>query len=225
MRAMGPAALSTTELLALVVRHGTRGQSALELSAELLRRFDGNLSRLAEADAIRLSELPGIGQTKALELQAIFELARRLASEEALRRPRLDKPSLIVQYKSGRIRHAGQEEFHVLLLDNKLQLVRETAVTIGLLDRCPIHPREVFRVAVQENCAAVIVCHNHPSGDPTPSPEDREATRRLAEAADILGIRLLDHIVLGSGSGGDPRYYSFNEHGELSDDRRTPSFT
>ncbi len=218
MRKHGPTALSIKELLALVLRHGTRGKSALELAEELLSRFGGNLSGLSGATVAGLSELPGIGQTKAMELQAIFELARRMAEEAVLQqRPCLDNPKLIVQYMSRRFRHPGQEEFHVLLMDSKLQLVRDEIVTVGLLDRCPIHPREIFRLAVQEGCSGIIVCHNHPSGNPEPSPQDRESTRQLAMAGNVLGIRLLDHLVIGDNAGNDPPYYSFRQNGKIED--------
>ncbi len=218
MRDKGPGALSVKELLALVLRHGTREKSALELAEELYSRFGGTLSGLSGATVASLSELPGIGPTKAMELQAIFELARRMAEEAVLRqRPCLANPKLIVQYMSGRFRHPGQEEFHVLFMDSKLFLVRDEIVTIGLLDRCPIHPREIFRLAVQEGCSGIVVCHNHPSGDPAPSREDRESTRQLAMAGNVLGIRLLDHLVIGESAGNDPPYYSFRKNGEIED--------
>lgn len=211
MRALGPAALSNTELLALLLRHGTRGKSALEMSAELLRKFDGSLYRLANAPADSLSEISGIGGTKSMEMQAVFELARRLAREQLEKLPLCSNPLLIARYMATRFSHGGQEEFHVLLLDSKLQLIRDEIISLGLIDRCPIHPREVYRPAIREGCTSIAVCHNHPSGDPTPSPQDREATRQLDEAGKILGIRLTDHIIVGSGPDNDLRYYSFKQ--------------
>lgn len=194
----GSDALSETELLAILLRTGRRGVSVLDVARHLLREFDGSLNRLATASVSELRRVPGIGPAKAIEIHAAFALARRLAAsaEQCLRS--LTEPASVHDLFRERFRTATQEEFYVLLLDAKNQLLRSERITLGLVDRTQIHPREVFRSAIRENCSRVILVHNHPSGDPTPSAQDIAANRQLTEAGKIVGIEVLDHVVIGN---------------------------
>lgn len=208
---LGASALSERELLALLLRSGPRGVSALALADEVLAHFRGRLSALASATAAELCTIRGIGPAKALELVGALELARRLAAETPERRPYVNSPMATADYMRGRFSRLDQEEFHVLLLDAKLQLLHEELVTLGLVDRSLAHAREVFRSAIRAGCSRVALCHNHPSGDPRPSPEDMRITAVLRAAGKIVDIEVVDHVIVGTIEG-DPRHlgwYSF----------------
>lgn len=209
--AAGPAALSSRELLAILIGSGLKGRSALDLAAELLRRADGSLRQLAAWGPAELTESPGIGPAVAARLAAALELGRRLAREGPVERQRITGPRDVFELCAPRLRDLRQEEFHLLLLNTQHAVVRELVITRGTLDTSVVHAREVFRPAIAESAAAVILAHNHPSGDPTPSPEDREVTRQLAAAGLLIGIPVLDHVVIG-----DARYVSFVESGLLN---------
>jgi DNA repair protein RadC len=150
----------------------------------------------------------GIGPAVAARISAALELGRRLAREGPLERTRIRGPRDVYELSAPGMRDLSQEEFRVLLLNTQHAVVREIPVTRGTLDASIVHPREVFRAAIAESAAAMILVHNHPSGDPTPSPEDRQVTRQLAEAGRVVGIPVLDHVVVGDG-----RYVSFVEAG------------
>lgn len=210
--ASGPEALSDTELLAILLRTGTRGRSALELARELLLNFGGGLNSLAAAGVGELRGLRGIGAAKAVEVVAAFTLARRLAAQPGRRRPRIEGPADVAALLREKLRLKAQEEFHVLLLDAKHHVLRDECVTVGLADRSQVHAREVFRPAIRESCTAVILAHNHPSGDPTPSPQDLECTKSLTAAGRVIGISVLDHVIIGrAGLAGDREFVSFRE--------------
>jgi len=208
---LGAASLSTRELLAIFLRHGTRGKSALELAAELLIAYDGSLTKIATSTPAELAAFRGIGAIKAVELQAVLELASRLQAERQQTGFKCASPSLIAEFMLARLRHLQQEEFHVLLLDAKLNLLKDEIVTRGLLDSCPIHAREVFRAAVRESCKRIIICHNHPSGDPTPSQEDKIITNVLVEAGKLLGIQIDDHLIVAPAPEGKISFFSFRK--------------
>jgi DNA repair protein RadC len=197
MQQVGPDSLSDSELLAILLRTGTRGRSALDLARDLLRAFGGNLNGLAKATLTELRTLHGIGGAKALEISAAFTLARRLASQAGPGLVRIQGPMDVVNLLREKLRLKSQEEFHVLLLDTKHHVLRDECVTVGLADRSQIHAREVFRPAIRESCSAVILAHNHPSGDPTPSPQDLDCTKALVAAGRLIGINVLDHVVIG----------------------------
>lgn len=156
-------------------------------------------------------KMPGVGPAIAARLSAALELGRRLAREGPIERQRINGPNDIFELCAPRLRDLQQEEFHVLLLNTQHAVMREVVATRGTLDTSVVHAREVFRPAIAESAAAVILVHNHPSGDPTPSPEDREVTRQLAAAGELIGIPVLDHVVIG-----DARYVSFVESGLLT---------
>jgi len=207
---LGPAALTTAELLAVLIGTGTEGRGVLEVAAQLLAHGEGSLRRLAQRPRAELLRSEGIGPTKAARLLAAFELGTRLAREDRPPVLRVREPEDVVRVFAGRLRDLQVEEFHLLALDSQSQVLREVLVTRGLLNSSLVHPREVFRAAIAEAAAGIIVVHNHPSGDPTPSPEDRAVTQQLAAAGRLLDLPLYDHVIIA----GD-RFISFATAGLL----------
>ena len=208
----GAAALSDAELLALVLRTGdaAAGKSAIDLGRELLERFDGNLRELAQAELNELQQIKGLGLAKAASIKAAFTLGSRFQARRLETLERFTSPAQVFDFFHHELRDNRKELFLILLLDGKNRITRKVQVSEGSLNQSIVHPREVFAPAVRESAAAVIFIHNHPSGDPAPSREDREITRRLKEAGEILGIKVLDHIIIGDGA-----YFSFVESGLL----------
>jgi len=213
LRNGGAGVLSTPELLAILIGSGTEGRSAVEVGTELLQRADGSLRRMAAWLPAMLEDVPGIGPAVAARVAAALEIGRRLAREGPAERARIRGPRDVFERCAPTMQDLQQEEFRVLLLNTQHAVLREVVVTRGILDASVVHPREVFRTAVSESAAAVLLVHNHPSGDPTPSPEDREVTRQLSDAGRVLGIPVLDHVVVG-----DARFVSFAESGLLRSD-------
>jgi DNA repair protein RadC len=207
---VGPAALTATELLAILLGTGDATADASTLATELLGRAGGSLRDLASRPAAELTRTRGVGSAKAARLIAAFELATRLLQEQRPALPRVRAPEDVAALLSPRLRDLPVEEFHVLALDSQSRVRRDVLITRGLLNSALVHPREVFRAAIAEAAAGIIVVHNHPSGDPTPSPEDRAVTRQLAEAGKLLDLPLYDHVILA----GD-RYLSFVSAGLL----------
>ncbi len=209
--ALGPTALRTPELLAILASSGAGGRSALEIAEALYDRFERSLRRLGSAPGSQLMTVPGIGEARAVAIQAALELGRRAAEEVRNNDDRVTTPRDVYRRFELKLRDLRQEEFHVLLLNTQNAVIRELMVTRGILDASVVHPREVFAPALAEAAAAVILVHNHPSGDPTPSPADREVTRQLVEAGRVLGIPVRDHVVVGNG-----RFTSFLDLGLIS---------
>jgi len=207
---LGPAALTTAELLAILLGTGGGGQDVLGLAAKLLELTDGSLRRLTQRPAAELLRSPGIGPTKAGRLLAAFELGARIAREERPTVPRIREPEDVIRLFGTRLRDLQVEEFHLLALDSQSQVLREVLITRGLLNSSLVHPREVFRPAIAEAAAGIIVVHNHPSGDPTPSAEDRAVTKQLSSAGQLLDVPLYDHVIIA----GD-RFVSFAAAGLL----------
>ncbi len=207
----GADALSPAELLALVLRTGDAATktSALDHGRLLLSRF-GSWRQLAGASVAELCRIKGIGPAKAAELQAVFEIARRFGAEALQPGDRFTRSEEVFRHYHERLRERKKESFFTLLLDSKNRLIREVQVSEGSLNASIVHPREVFGPVVRESAAAVLFVHNHPSGDPTPSREDLEITSRLKQVGDLMGVRVLDHIVVGNGS-----YVSFADRGLL----------
>lgn len=205
----GPALLSDAELLALILRTGDcRSRfTALDLARHLLAHF-GSLRRLTEASTTELCRLPGIGPAKAAEVMAVGELARRFATTTLQPGARYTRSDDVFRHFHERLRDRRKEVFLALLLDAKNRVLREVQVSEGSLNASIVHPREVFVPVVRESAAAVLFVHNHPSGDPTPSREDLELTSRLQEVGTLMGVRVLDHIIIGNG-----RYTSFADQG------------
>lgn len=193
--AQGIQALSDTELVALTLRTGGGGSCVTALATSLLARH-GGLSGLARSDARELMGVRGIGRTKAAALMAAVELGRRISRRRLREGDAIRSPEDVFLHFETRLRHANQEHFVVLLLDGRHRVLGEEIVSLGTLTASLVHPREVFRPAIRASAAALILVHNHPSGDPEPSPEDRTVTERLASAGELLGVPVLDHVVV-----------------------------
>jgi DNA repair protein RadC len=211
----GPGALSDAELLAVVLRSGTRGCDVLSLSHALLAGM-GSLRGLLRLNTEDLRSYPGIGGVKALQMQAMIEISRRILSTgEAA--PLMDSPERIYNWLRPLVDGEPVEKFWVLSLNRKNRLLRCQAVTSGTATASLVHPREVFREAIRNSASALVCAHNHPSGDPSPSQADIRATRQLREAARVVQLDLLDHVIIGQREH-DPKgsgYYSFAESGLL----------
>jgi DNA repair protein RadC len=210
LRSMGPSVLLTEELVALVLGTGHAGRDVLGVARALLQAGAGSLRRLAARPPAELERVTGVGPVKAARLLAALELGSRLARELKPPAARIRAPEDVLQIVSPALRDLAAEEFHVLALDTQSQLLRDVTVTRGLLDSSLVHPREVFRAAIAEAAAGVILVHNHPSGDPTPSAEDRAVTRQLVAAGQLLDLPVYDHVIVA----GD-RWVSFAQAGML----------
>ncbi len=198
LRRLGAAALTDADLLILMIGSGTAHAPASAVASSLLTRFE-TPGRLASTDVATLESVVGVGRATAARLAAAFELGRRAAVGIRPVEAPIRGPSDVFRTMGPRLRDRPQEEFHALLLNTRHRVLRSVLVTRGILDASLIHPREVFRLAVGEGAAGVILVHNHPSGDPTPSAEDRAVTRQLAEAGRTLGIPVLDHVIVAQG--------------------------
>ncbi|GBE57044.1 hypothetical protein BMS3Bbin16_01259 [archaeon BMS3Bbin16] len=194
----GAESLSNAELLAIILRTGTKEDNVINLSNRILR--DYSLPEISRADVAELNKIHGIGPAKATQITAFFELARRLESHSETAKPRIKSPEDAHRIIAPRLRNLKKETFKALYLNTKNQLIREETVSIGSLDASVVHPREVFKTAIAESAAAIILAHNHPSGDPEPSREDIELTNKLIQGGKIIGINVLDHIVVGNGT-------------------------
>jgi len=207
----GTAALSVAELLAVLLRTGAQRRSALAVATDLLCRY-GSIERLAGAAAAELCRTPGVGTVKALNLLAAFELGRRLRALPPTVRPAIRAPADVAALLMEDLRFRETEHFWVLLLNTKHEVLDRIEVSAGGLASSPVHPREVFKAAVRRGAAGLVLVHNHPSGDPTPSRADVALTVRLGRAGRVLGIPIIDHVVIGDG-----RYASLREHGVAFD--------
>jgi DNA repair protein RadC len=211
--ARGAAALTDPELIAILLRTGLPGANAVEVARQLLKRYD-SLSGLSRCTVPEIKKIPGIGKAKAIQLVAAFQLGQRLVNER-LTRQKLDSPELVYELMAAEMRALHKESLRVILLDTRYHHISTEQVSLGSVNESIAHPRDVFRPAVVASAYAVIVVHNHPSGDPSPSQSDHSLTRRLAEAAELLQIKLLDHIIIGAPAEGRLPYFSFKEAGVL----------
>lgn len=207
---LGASALTSAELVAILLGTGEAGVAAVEVAHTLLERGGGSLRNLAARPPAELTRTRGVGPAKAARLLAAFELAARVLQEQRPALPRVAEPSAVAALLGPRLRDLAVEEFHVLALDSQSRVRRDVLITRGLLNSALVHPREVFRAAIAEAAAGIIVVHNHPSGDPTPSPEDRAVTRQLVEAGRLLDLPVYDHVIVA----GD-RFLSFVTAGLL----------
>jgi len=212
--AQGADALSDAQLLAILLRVGRQRSSAVQVGLEILDRL-GGLSGLARCGIDELCAVPGVGAAKAAQLKAALTLGKRALASPLSRGTKITSSRDLFEHYHPTLRDLRHEIFKVVLLDAKHAIVRDATVSEGSLTLSIVHPREVFTMAVKESAAAVIFLHNHPSGDPTPSQEDRVLTARLVSAGEVLGIRVLDHIVVGDG-----RYVSFADQGWLNESGR-----
>ncbi|RJQ30552.1 MAG: JAB domain-containing protein [Peptococcaceae bacterium] len=203
----GVKALSDIELLAILLRTGSQEATAVELASILMARFQG-LRFLLDASIEELSAVKGVGLAKASQIKAALELGKRLALIPSGSRPVIKTPADAAGLLMEEMRHYDREHFRALLLNTKNQVLYQDEVSIGTLNSSAVHPRELFRNAIKRSAAAIILIHNHPSGDPTPSREDLDVTKRLTEAGKIIGIEVLDHIIIG-----DKKYKSLKASG------------
>lgn len=203
----GAGALSHAELLAILLRTGTVSESALRLAGRILSE-SGGLRSLVDMSKDQLTQIKGIGDAKALQIQAGIELGRRLAKSTFAERVTIRSPKDIADLVSEDLRYLQKEHFVCLFLNTKNHLLAQETLSMGSLNASIVHPREVFRAAIKRSSASIICVHNHPSGDPTPSPEDIQLTHRLMEAGTIIGIEVLDHVIIG-----DQRFISLKEQG------------
>ena len=202
----GPQALSMAELLAIVLRTGTRGDNALELANKLLAKY-GGLPGLVRADFRELCAERGMGVAKSAQVKAALEVGRRLASVQVDTKYRISTPAEAANLVMLDLAYLDTEQTRILLLDAKSQLVEKISSYQGTANSSVLRAAEVFRPAIIRNCPGLILCHNHPSGDPAPSPEDIQTTLQLVEAGRILDIELVDHIIIGH-----QRFVSLKEH-------------
>jgi len=210
---LGASALGDNELLALVIGSGSRGVDALALANQLLA-CAGGLSGLPRAGG-ELRTIGGIGRARTAQVLAAVELGRRTLMRGSDPRPRLNSPRQLAAHLLPLYGAHAVEQFGIVMLDTKHRMIREKIVSVGSLDTTIVHPREVFREATSAAAAAIVLFHNHPSGDPTPSSDDLLLTTRMVNAGDIMGIEVVDHLILA-----DQRYYSLVESGRLEPRRR-----
>jgi DNA repair protein RadC len=210
LQRLGASALTAAELLAILIGTGRAGASAPDVATALLAHDGPDLARLAGRSPSELARVPGVGRAKAARVVAALELGRRLQEEGRPDRVRIRAPADVYRWFAPRLADLVAEEFHVLALDSQSGVLRDLLVTRGILNSSLVHPREVFRGAIAEAAAGIIVVHNHPSGDPTPSADDRAVTRQLVEAGKVLDLPVYDHVIVGAS-----RYLSFAEAGLL----------
>ena len=206
----GPEVLSKAELLAIILRTGdaSSGQSALDHGRALIQQFGESFRQLEGASIPDLRQLKGIGPAKAAQIKATLEIAKRFAEEELKQGEQFRSSEDVFNHYREHLGGLKKEEFHVLLLDAKNRKIKDVRVSEGSLTSSLVHPREVFSPVVRESAAAVILIHNHPSGDPAPSHEDLQITHRLREVGEVMGVQVLDHLIIGKG-----RYISFVDDG------------
>jgi DNA repair protein RadC len=206
----GPEALSNAELLAIILRTGdaSTGKSALDYGRELMNLFEGSLRKLEEVSIQEICTLKGIGLAKAAQIKAALEIGKRFAQEPVNPREQFRSSADVFNRYREHLGSLKKEEFHVLLLDAKNRILKDVRISEGSLTSSLVHPREVFNPVIRESAAAVILVHNHPSGDPLPSQEDLQITRRLRDVGEVMGVRVLDHVIIGKG-----KYVSFVDDG------------
>ena len=198
----GKSALTDAELLAILLRSGTKDCNAEELALQVLCLYERepSLLSLCHASLQELHQIKGIGKVKAIQILALFELTQRISKEKYTAGLKASSPQTISNYFMEEVRHAKEERFIVALLDAKLKMISYEIISKGSLTASIVHPREVYKVAIQKSAFSIIAVHNHPSGDPSPSKEDLQITARLKQAGEVVGIPFLDHIIIGDGT-------------------------
>jgi DNA repair protein RadC len=205
--ARGPDALTHAELIAILLRTGLQGANVVQVAQSILLKF-GSLNALALAKVDELKQISGVGPDKAATLVAAFALAKRMEQERLAESPVLDNPAIVVNFLRETNRVKNVESFQVLLLNTRKRLIRVDEISDGTLDTILVHPREVFRAAIAANAAGVVLIHNHPSGDPTPSEADIKVTRDLIRAGQLLKIDVVDHVIIGRATAERAKDYS-----------------
>lgn len=199
----GAESLSDTELLAIILRTGTKGENVLDLANRIISKI--GLKNLFDSTIEELTEIKGIGRDKSIQILTVFELAKRsnIAKENI---EKIVSAKSVFDLFKDKLRNKKKEYFYIILLDTKNKIIKTEKVSEGILDASIIHPREIFKSAIKSSAARIILVHNHPSGDPTPSEEDIAVTKKLIEVGDLLGIEVIDHVIIGDNS-----YYSYIE--------------
>ena len=209
----GPESLTDAELLAIILRTGTKEKNALDLARDILHlqeNMDGKLIGLHQLSLNELQSIPGIGQVKAIKVKAIAELALRMAKQSIREKPRFDRPDKLAEYYMESMRHYTTECVMLVMLDNKGHLLGERLISKGTVSASLLSPREIFILALKFDATSIILIHNHPTGDASPSKQDRQITRQIYECSKLMNIPLIDHIIIG-----DHTYSSFKELGLL----------
>ena len=209
----GAESLTDTELLAIILRTGTKDKNALELAGDILHlqeNMKGKLVALHKLSLAQLKSIPGIGEVKAVKVKAIGELARRMAKQSVHKQFKFDSPDKLAEYYMESMRHYSTERVLLLMLDNKAHMMGEHVISKGTVNASLISPREVFITALKHDASGIILMHNHPSGDPAPSKADKQITRQIFDCGKLMNIPLIDHIIIG-----DHTYSSFKELGLL----------
>lgn len=203
----GAGALSDAELLAVVIRSGAQGRRSIDVAQDLLMHGSHNLLNLYDLSMEEMQEIHGIGKVKAIQLKCVAELSRRISKVRYQDKVRLTMPQTIADYYMEQMRHEKQEHLLALFFDSKCRLLSDVTISVGSATATCVSPREIFLMALRCNAVQIVLLHNHPSGDPTPSMGDDEVTERIKEGGDLLQVPLADHIILG-----DQLYYSYREH-------------
>ncbi len=198
----GAKSLSNAELLAIIIRTGTKDATSVEVSRKIIEFIDNDLSYFHQVDALELKRNPnlaGVGIVKACQIKAAIELGIRVKQNNVIK-VKVSSPSDVVDLLMDEMQYLKQESFKIIILDTKNQIIKVEGISVGILNASLVHPREVFVKAIRQHAAAIILVHNHPSGDPEPSREDKLITKRLVDAGELLGISVIDHIIIGRGS-------------------------
>lgn len=202
----GPVSLSDAELLAVIIRTGTAGKKSIEVAQEILNQKEKNLLNLYHFSIKELMEIPGIGAVKAIQLKCLAEITKRMTKAVRIREVSLNSASSVASYYMEELRHENRERLLVCMFDSQSVLLGDEVISIGTVNSSLVSPREVFLRALARQAVYIILLHNHPSGMPAPSAQDKIVTRKIAQCGEMLGIRLLDHIIIG-----DNQYFSFKE--------------
>lgn len=195
----GPKSLSNSELLAIIIRTGNKQETAIDIAQSLLSIDKRGLSYLTELSFEEFTTIKGIGKCKASQIMAALELSKRLSASNGGNKIKVTSPRDVTNFLMEEMRYLKKEFFKIVLLDTKNQVISIEDISVGSLNSSIVHPREVFNTAIKRSSASIILVHNHPSGDPTPSKEDLNVTRRLVECGNIIGITVLDHLIIGDG--------------------------
>ncbi len=202
----GAEALTDAELISVIIRTGSRGERCVDLAHRILNAGPDGLLNLLQLDVKQLTKIHGIGNVKAVQLKCVGELAKRIASTRRRQQVILESPESIAFYYMERMRHETQEILMLAMFDSKSMLIGEKVISVGTCNAALISAREIYRTALQEQAVYIVILHNHPSGNPEPSREDIQVTRKIKQSGEILDILLMDHIIIG-----DNRYFSFRE--------------
>ena len=202
----GADALTDAELISVIIRTGSRGERCVDLAHRILNAGPDGLLNLLQLDVKQLTKIHGIGNVKAVQLKCVGELAKRIASTRRRQQVVLESPESIASYYMERMRHEAQEILVLAMFDSKSMLIGEKVISVGTSNAALISPREIYRTALQEQAVYIVILHNHPSGNPEPSRDDVQVTRKIKQSGEILDILLMDHIIIG-----DNRYFSFRE--------------